>query len=471
MKLKSFNAVLVAAGVFIQVTAAVAQPAYYQAVTGLQPAGYWPMHEVEASPHGDIETNYGTLGTLGTGFYGDWETLNNTPIVHGQPGCIVNDSSETAVHFTQASSAASTGGFTNGLVVPHTSPLSTLNPPFSVECWMNGDASGNKQADIWGQAGASGLNGGPNYSGIRLHWGNVGWVVYSYNGASGSDLLTLISYNTGISANTWYHTVLTDDGTNITLWINGAAVGSAAQAGNYAPDSWTPLAIDNGVGGGAPFHDSMKGYIDEFAVYTNALSPAVITNHYTLGETGTAAAYSSAVGSANPVIYYLMNSPTISTEPSGAAVANNGSSGINGIYRPEVLPGSVSGPGALGAGFGATNAMPGNGCDGFADVGNSASYNPTGTSANFSVTAWFQGNPTDSRIQSIVGHGTNSWQLGMASTGKVVFNSGTNSAATVATGSAAGDLASPGVYNDGFWHQVVATHNGNIKATWLTSTS
>ncbi|HTV41291.1 MAG TPA: LamG-like jellyroll fold domain-containing protein [Candidatus Sulfotelmatobacter sp.] len=467
MKIKLSIAVLAMAGVLVSVMVAPAQPAYFQAVTNLQPAGYWPMHEMEANPHGDIETNYGTLGTLASGFYGDWETLNNTPIVHGQPGCIVNDSLETSVHFTQTSTSASTGGFTNGLVVPHTSPLSTLNPPFSVECWMNGDASGNKQADIWSQAGAAGLNGGPNYSGIRLHWANVGWVVYSYNGASGSDLLTLISYNTGIAANTWYHTVLTDDGTNITLWINGTAVGSAAQAGNYAPDSWTPLAIDNGVGGGVPFHDSMKGYIDEFAVYTNALDPATIANHYSLGETGSAAAYFNAVTNSDPAIYFLMNSPTISSESAGASLANDGSSGISGLYRPEVIPGGVSGPGALGAGFGATNAMPGNGCDGFADVGISTSYNPTGTGANFSITAWFQGDPADSRIQSIVGHGTNSWQLGLTSSGKVVFNSGTNGAATVATGSAAGDLVSPGVYNDGFWHQVVATHSSTINILYL----
>ncbi|HEX3628054.1 MAG TPA: LamG-like jellyroll fold domain-containing protein [Verrucomicrobiae bacterium] len=467
MKLKFLNALVVTVGLLVPATLANAQSAYYQAVTALSPVGYWPMHEIEPNPHGDIETNYGTVGTLATGFYGDWATLNNTPIVHGQPGCIVNDSSETAVHFTQTSGSPSTGGFTNGLVVPHTSPLTTLKPPFSVECWMNGDASGNKQADIWSQAGGAGLNNGPNLAGIRLHWGNVGWVVYSYNGASGSDLLTLISYNTGISANTWYHTVVTDDGTNITLWINGAPVGTAAQAGNYAPDSWTPLAIDNGVGGGNPFRDSMKGYIDEFAVYTNALTPDVITNHYELGETGTATTYFNSISSASPAVYFLMNSPTITTEPVGADLVNNGSSGINGAYRPEVLPGGVSGPGAFGAGFGSTNAMPGNGCDGFADVGNSTSYNPTGTGASFSITAWFQGNPADARNQTIVGHGTNSWQLAMLSSGKIAFNAGTNSAATVATGGGAGDLVSPGVYNDGFWHQAVATHNGSVNVLYL----
>ena len=469
MKLKILNTLVVTAGLLVPMAVSQAQSPYNQAVTGLSPVGYWPMHENEPTVAADIETNYGTLGTLETGFYGDWETLANTKIVHGQPGCIVNDSSETAVHFTQTSTSASTGSFTNGLIVPHTSPLSTLNPPFSVECWMNGDASGNKQADIWSQAGANngGLNGNANLSGIRLHWDNVGWNVYCYNGANGSTLNTLFTYNTGIAAGVWYHTVVTDDGTNITLWINGVAVKSAPQAGNYAPDSWDPLTLDAGVGGGIAFNDSMKGYIDEFAVYTNALSPADVTNHYSLGENSTANAYFSAVISNNPTIYFLMNSPGITNDLPVAMLSNSGSSGINGVYRPEVLPGGVSGPGALGAGFGASNAMPGNGCDGFADVGNSAAYNPTGASTNFSVVAWFKGNPTDSRNQSIVGHGTNSWQLGLTSKGLVVFNSGTNSAAAVATGTGAGDLVSPGVFNDGFWHFAAATHGVSTNTLYV----
>ena len=57
--------------------------------------------------------------------------------------------------------------------------------------------------------------------------------------------------------------------------------------------------------------------------------------------------------------------------------------------------------------------------------------------------------------------------MGITSGGKIVFNSGTNNAATVATGSAAGDLVSPGIYNDGFWHQVVATHNGTANVLYV----
>jgi hypothetical protein len=58
---------------FFVVATGLAQPsAYFRAVTNLNPAGYWPMHESAPPAAGDIETNYGRLGVLGTGFYPDW---------------------------------------------------------------------------------------------------------------------------------------------------------------------------------------------------------------------------------------------------------------------------------------------------------------------------------------------------------------------------------------------------------------
>jgi len=447
-----------------------AQSVYSNAVMSLGPVGYWPMHESESTVYADIETNYGTLGALETGAYGDWETLGNTKIVHGQQGCITNDQSERSVFFSFINPSASTGSFTNGLIIPRTSPFVSLVPPFSVECWNYGLA-GSHQADIWGQGGYSGFNGGANYAGIRLHWDNTGWNVYGYNGV-GSTLNTIIQYNPGSGPgpipvnNVWYHTVVSDDGTNIMLWINGTNVAKAASVGNYVADTFDPLCIDAGTGGGTEFDDSFYGFIDEFAVYTNALSQNVITNHYFIGTNGTASAYYNAVISANPVVYYQMNSPGLVADPAGYPMNNYGSAGINGVYRPEVLPGGVNGPGVFSAGFTGTNAMPGNGGSGFADVGSSTAYNPTGASTNFTITAWFKGNPTDARIQSIVGHGTNSWELGLTKSGTVVFNSGTNNT-TSAGGTSAGDLVSPGVYNDGFWHFVAAVHSITTNALYM----
>src|ERR1039458_1436543 len=73
---KSITNSLVAAPLILSATVvARGQSAYFQAVTNLNAAGYWPMHEVEAPAPGNIETNYGTLGVLGNGYYNDWTAL------------------------------------------------------------------------------------------------------------------------------------------------------------------------------------------------------------------------------------------------------------------------------------------------------------------------------------------------------------------------------------------------------------
>ena len=138
---------------------------FFQAVTNLNPVGYWPMHEIEAPAPGDIETNYGSLGLLGTGYYPDWVTGQSQIGIKRQfPGALAGDT-DTAAYFTQPNSNG--GGTTNSLYVPHSSPLITLNPPFSVECWFYG--TNNHQGDIWSQNGFEGLNSGASGAGT----GNV----------------------------------------------------------------------------------------------------------------------------------------------------------------------------------------------------------------------------------------------------------------------------------------------------------
>src|SRR5579862_5173147 len=130
MNTRLISALVMVPAVFLLATMRLAaQSAYSNAVTSLNPAGYWPMHEVEKAAPGDIETNYGTLGLLGTGYYPDWAGAN-LGIKRGAPGALLNDG-DTSVNFTRGASPAA-GIYTNCLFVPHTSPLTTLNPPFSV---------------------------------------------------------------------------------------------------------------------------------------------------------------------------------------------------------------------------------------------------------------------------------------------------------------------------------------------------
>src|SRR5471030_2007573 len=76
--------------VFLSAATANATPSLFNTITNLNPAGYWPMHEVEAAAPGDIETNYGTLGPLGSGFYPDWANGPGNAIVHQVPGILTS---------------------------------------------------------------------------------------------------------------------------------------------------------------------------------------------------------------------------------------------------------------------------------------------------------------------------------------------------------------------------------------------
>lgn len=445
------------------------QSTFFNEVMSLNPAGYWPMHETNlpaVSDAGDIETNYGTLGVLGNGYYPDWEQ-NLGEFSRGVAGPLSGSSgSDMAVHFTHANTSGNTATtWTNVLYIPHTSPLTTLIPPFTVEMWYY--PTSTTSLYIWGQFGYAGLNAGAEGTGVGS-WNGIG---LNYNGsfvlypnANGAET-TLIG-SSALADNHWYYLVVTcDSSTNMALWTNGVQVGSSTSAvGKYLPDYWTPLTI----GGSRGNSRTCNGTISEFAVYTNVLQPGDIAAHYSDGNSLGAGQYFNDVTASNPAIYLRMNAPAYTAPAPGnwLTVGNsgttNGTAVGGGVFSPGTMPGVMGGPINIGGkpfGGVTNNSALLSGVSSFADVGNAPVYNPTG-GAPFSVSVLFRGHPCDNRVQSIVGHGTNSWELTVTTNGCVVFNSGTNSTAIVATGQGVGDLVSTNVLNDGNWHFVVAAHNG-----------
>jgi prepilin-type processing-associated H-X9-DG protein len=458
---KAFVSVLLALAAGI---AAQAQSTYFNAITNLNAAGYWPMHEVAAPAPGDIETNYGSLGPLANGYYPDYQ-VNVGAFTRQMQGALANDS-DPAVYFIGPSNGGTT---TNGLTVPHASPLATLRPPFSVEFWMLATNIGSGQGDIVSQAR------GDKTCGVRVYYqnNNIGAVVaLVYNGTASGTL----TFTASSATNQWHHLVLTcAANTNMSVYFDGVQGGTGgsasavAEVGKFAPDWATPFVVGTGLG----YARAFNGLVDEVAVYTNVITD--ISQHYSDGLYGGSGAYFSDVTNDKPVIYLRMDSmpytaPDISTWP---ALVNDGqTNGValgNGVYTPGTVPGLVAGAAYAGFPLGVSGANVAllSGVSSFADAGYAPAYNPTGTTP-FTVSAFFRGNPTDTnRVQSIVGHGTNSWELGLTTAGKLVFNSGTNSAAVVATGSGAGDLVGTGFLNDAAWHHVVAVHNNTTNVLYV----
>ncbi len=451
--------VLTIAGLLFADGVGRAQSPYFNAVTNLNPAGYWPMHEVEQPVRGSTETNYGSLANLATGYYSDWETNNTatTRITHQYvPGAIANDSDQATFFVAPGAGGAAAN---QCLIAPHTSPLLTIKPPFTIEAWVF-PTNTISFGVIIGEGGNAGLNGTNNLDGFQMGFGANELQMQYYTGVAGgaNNHVTSAIYPT----NHWYHCVVTYDGVNTHMWVNGSDAKDATDT--MLPSVWSPLVVGSGKWGAGPIRN-LVGVVDEVAIYTNVISD--ISQHYNDGVGGSAGAYVADVLADHPIVYYRMDAPAyvapnVSTWP---ALTNNGTVGVNGIYTPGTIPGGVTGAAysAFPTGLTGNNVIPFSGMSTFADAGNDASYNPTGPNAVFGISAVFRGNPTDPRVQSICGRGTNSWQIVMNTSGKIVFNAGTGMAAADGTN----DLTSSKVYNDGLWHQLVATHNGSTNILYV----
>lgn len=84
----------------------------------------------------------------------------------------------------------------------------------------------------------------------------------------------------------WVHLAGTYDGSNWRLYRNGVQVASAAAAVGALPVANADWAIGS-VGNG--WANNFAGGVDEAAIYSTALTPSQIANHYVTGKAGTAA--------------------------------------------------------------------------------------------------------------------------------------------------------------------------------------
>lgn len=105
-----------------------------------------------------------------------------------------------------------------------------------------------------------------------------------------------------LPASGWTHLAATWDGTTIILYVNGAAVASAAFAGSMAAGTASGIGIGYGT---AYAGDYLNGLAAECAVYGTALTAAQVAGHYTAGPvaTGTPVRVRMALGTIAGVTY------------------------------------------------------------------------------------------------------------------------------------------------------------------------
>jgi hypothetical protein len=251
------------AALVVALVACLAAPAialgspYSDAVAGTGGVtAYWRLGEASGSVAADAKgSNSGTY----TG-----------GVVHGVAGAIAGDA-DKATAFDGSS------GYVN---VPTGSAM-RFGDSFSAEAWVKRAAisTPGNQVVVSKQNGSWVLMFDPSNR-LVLRRSNVGDVV--------------ASSSTVTDTTAWHHVVATKNGSAVHLYLDGRDV-TGTVASETMVDNTLPLAI--GQSSGTAY---FNGGIDEVALYSGALPPATVTQHYLIGHPAPSGGGTS--GGPDPVI-------------------------------------------------------------------------------------------------------------------------------------------------------------------------
>jgi hypothetical protein len=216
---------------------------YPDLVMADHPSGYWRLDDTDADSSGNA--NNGT---------------DVDAVTHGVPGALAG-STDTAVTLN--------GGYVN---VPY-SPTIALHGPFTLEAWFKTTVSGQQQGIVE-------RYDTPAWNGelIRIDADNH---LYGYVAGSPGASADVTSAST-VTPNVWHHVALTDDGTSLTLYLDGFLDASTAT-------TQLPGAGSGDLRLGARGDDTalrLQGSLDEVAEYSSALSESQLQQHYLAGAVG-----------------------------------------------------------------------------------------------------------------------------------------------------------------------------------------
>jgi hypothetical protein len=376
--------------------ALTARAQYSNAVLGLNPILYYHLNDTTPVP-GSLWTNWGTAGFVGTAF-----ALNSPDFQ--QTGALPADSPNYGAGFNLTSTSPM-----QYAAIPYSAAIdpSQGNPqaPFTVEGWFNpalaspgppyGDGSPVSYIN------ANQPTGWSLYQDARDGWL---WQLYSPTGAGGYLAGNLASSSTP-TPGTFDYVVLVWDGTNASMYLDGALVDGPIACPTYEPMVPAPIVTVGGARNDLAGGFAWQGVEDEVAIYTNALSASNILAHYQNGTNLTPAqSYESLVLASRPLLYYKFNDPAyvdptpgtypLPNQPGQPKAQNLGSLGTN--YDATYEAGSETAiPGAPYAGFGSESYAVE--FDGISDITNFSSVEipalATVTSTpNFTFTCWFYNN-------------------------------------------------------------------------------
>jgi hypothetical protein len=299
---------------------------YGAAVMAANPVAYWRMSET----NGTVMYDY-VGGNNGT--YQGNVSLNQPVSRYDSNAAVLFDGSTAYAKVT----------YSNLLNYGY-SPLNSSN--FSVECWVNATGGiGGQMAPIANQDTLFG-----NTEGYNLYDLSGSWSFQIDNNTTG------VTNASGPSVtNGWTHLVGTFAGTNEIFYVNGQAV--ATNAATFSLNQDEPMLIGAGDNDQPTPAYFWTGLINEAAVYSNALTPNQVEQHYLLGSSGVVplpnytqqpqslnlyvgrnATFTAQVASYSALTYQWMGAPPLSS--SYTNVINGGN--ISGATSSQLVISNVT---------------------------------------------------------------------------------------------------------------------------------
>jgi hypothetical protein len=406
--------------------AAVAVPAgggttsrYRDEIRQDDPQALWPMGEAN--------------GPTAYDYVGDDDVTLGATSTRGAPGALVDDPS-TATTFTGTE------------VLPGVaSNLQAGLPAFTVEAWFRTTTTtGGKIVGFGNSATAASTN----YD-RHVYMRNDGRVVFGANPGAIRTVTSPAPLNDG----QWHHVVgAVGTARGMELFVDGKRVArDAATTTGQAFSGFWRIGGDNlNSWPNRPTNRSFTGDIAEVAVYPTALPLERVQQHYVAsGRTlnipvRPADAYGAAVWDAEPSQYWRLD------ETAGPAVLNTMTNERGATASDGVVLGEPGGTETTG---GRSARLPGGSLQTI--VATTSEANPT----VYSTEAWFRTTTTDGgRIigfgNAATGNSTNyDRAVYLLNDGRLRYGIFNNNAART--------IDSPLSYNDGQWHQVVATQGTN----------
>jgi autotransporter-associated beta strand protein len=292
------------AAVLITVVSASAD--YPSIILGDHPVGYWPVSLYDANATNGIATDLSGNGNNGA-YVNISPGYNNVP---GPTAYITNGASFNGSYtYVDLSGAAN---------------KSILN--FGGTITMEGWVQANVPNQSFGSIIAKGYDPANDNAEVYL------WINSDqYQGGTYTESNSIKGAYGGTVTTNWAYVVTTYDGTNWNTYVNAQLVAQGADTMGSL-NITAPWAIGDGTLSGNT--SILNGNLSQVALYTNALTPNQILNHYTEGEVGLPASAANPIIATQPQsqVSYVGGTVTFSvTAISGSPMTNQWFEGLNPI--------------------------------------------------------------------------------------------------------------------------------------------